>query len=238
MQARMQKTWSQGNDCPQRDRTESEGYEGVQTYIWMTEDNVVEVPKVNKEKTVVSYVRGVKYLGYSYYINKGKCLLTVHPKAKAKMRRHLKELTGRSNGMGYAKRKENLRLYIKGWVNYYHLATMKRLTEETDEWLRRRLRMCIWKSWKLPQTRIKNLIKCGINKYNARRWGYVKGYWRVASSPIMHTAASNMSLRKAGYICLSDSMPNGYPNEEPPYAEPHVQWCERSVNTKVGDKHL
>ena len=63
MQARMQKTWSQGNDCPQRDRTESEGYEGVQTYIWMTEDNVVEVPKVNKEKTVVSYVRGVKYLG-------------------------------------------------------------------------------------------------------------------------------------------------------------------------------
>ena len=40
----MQKTSPQGNDCPQRDRTESEGYEGVQTYIWMTEDNVVEVP--------------------------------------------------------------------------------------------------------------------------------------------------------------------------------------------------
>ena len=64
--------------------------------------------------------------------------------------------------------------------------------------------MCIWKSWKLPMTRIKNLIKCGINKYNARRWGYVKGYWRVANSPIMHTEASNMNLRKAGYICLSD----------------------------------
>lgn len=97
----------------------------------------------------------------------GKCLLTVHPKTKSKMRRRLKELTGRSNGMGYAKRKEKLRLYIKGWVNYYHLGTMKRLTKEADEWLRRRLRMCIWKSWKLPKTRIKNLIKCGINKYNA-----------------------------------------------------------------------
>ena len=101
--------------------------------------------KVNKEKTVVSYVRGVKYLGYSFYINNGKCLLTVHPKTKAKMRRRLKELTGRSNGMVYAKRKKELRLYINGWVNYYHLATMKRLVEETDEWLRRRLRMCIWK---------------------------------------------------------------------------------------------
>ena len=160
--------------------------------------------KVNKEKTVVSYVRGVKYLGYSFYINKGKCLLTVHPKTKAKMRRRLKELTGCSNGMGYAKRKENLRLYIKGWVNYYHLATMKRLTEETDEWLRRRLRMCIWRSWKLPKTRIKNLIKCGINKYSARRWGHVKGYWRVAGTPIMHMAASNVNLRKAGYTFLYD----------------------------------
>lgn len=130
--------------------------------------------------------------------------MTVHLKTKAKMRRRLKELTGRSNGMGYAKRKKELRLYIKGWVNYYHLATMKRLTEETDEWLRRRLRMCIWKSWKLPKTRAKNLIKCGINKYNARRWGCVKGYWRVAGSPIMLMAASNVNLRKAGYTFLYD----------------------------------
>ena len=64
--------------------------------------------------------------------------------------------------------------------------------------------MCIWKSWKLPKTRIKNLIKCGINKYNARRWGCVKGYWRVAGSPIMHMAASNVNLRKAGYTFLYD----------------------------------
>ena len=120
------------------------------------------------------------------------------------MRHRLKELTSRSNGMGYAKRKEELRLYIKGWVNYYHLATMKRLAEETDEWLRRRLRMCIWKSWKLPKTRIKNLMKCGIPKYYAYKWGYLKGYWRVAGSPVMSRAASTANLRKAGYTFLSD----------------------------------
>ena len=43
--------------------------------------------KVNKEKTVVSYVRGVKYLGYSFYVMKGKCQLTVHSKSKAKIER-------------------------------------------------------------------------------------------------------------------------------------------------------
>ena len=44
MKVRMQKTSAQANDCPQRDRTASEWYAGVQTFMWMTEDNIVEVP--------------------------------------------------------------------------------------------------------------------------------------------------------------------------------------------------
>ena len=161
--------------------------------------------KVNKEKTVVSYIRGVQYLGYSFYVHKGKCQLTVHPKSKAKMKSRLKELTSRSNGWGYEKRKQKLKEYIEGWVGYYHLAKMKRLCIETDEWLRRRIRMCIWKAWKLPKTRIKNLRKCGVKEYNARQWGYCKGYWRVSGTPIMHMAASTDNLRRAGYCCLLDS---------------------------------
>ena len=43
MKVRMQKTLAEANDCPQRDRTESDWYEGVQTFMWMTEDNIVEV---------------------------------------------------------------------------------------------------------------------------------------------------------------------------------------------------
>ncbi len=167
--------------------------------------------KVNREKTVVSYVKGVKYLGYSFYIKKGKCQLTVHPKAKAKMKSRLKELTSRSNGWGYAKRKQKLEEYIRGWVGYYHLANMKRLLMETDSWLRRRIRMCIWKAWKLPKARIRNLIRCGINDYDARRWGYVKGYWRVSGSTIMQRAASSQKLRDAGYPTLMGSYLEWHP---------------------------
>ena len=167
--------------------------------------------KVNKEKTVVSYVKGVKYLGYSFYMSKGKCQLTVHPKSKAKMKAKLKELTSRSNGMGYAKRKQILEEYIRGWVGYFHLANMKRLLMDTDSWLRRRIRMCIWKAWKLPKTRIKNLIRCGINEYDARRWGYVKGYWKVSGSPIMQRAASSQKLHDAGYPTLMGSYLEWHP---------------------------
>lgn len=104
--------------------------------------------KVNREKTVVSYVGGVKFLGYSFYVMRGKCLLRLHPKSKAKMKARLKELTSRSNGWGYELRKQKLKNYIVGWIGYYRLAQIKRLCIETNEWLRRRIRMCIWKSWK------------------------------------------------------------------------------------------
>ena len=117
--------------------------------------------KVNREKIIVSYVRGVKYLGYSFNVLKGKCSLVVHPKAK--MRSKLKELTNRSNGWGYEKRKQKLKEYMRGWVGYFHFAEMKRLCKETDEWLRCRICMCIWKAWKTPKTKIANLIRCDIS---------------------------------------------------------------------------
>ena len=168
--------------------------------------------KVNKDKTIVSYVRGVKYLGYSFYVMKGKCQLTVHPKSKAKMKSRLKELTSRSNGWGYAKRKQKLKEYIRGWVGYYHLANMKRLLLETDEWLRRRIRMCIWKAWKKAKTKVANLIICGINKCQAYEWGNTrKGYWRIAESPILKRAIDNNKLRSAGYVTLMEVYLEWYP---------------------------
>lgn len=139
--------------------------------------------KVNREKTAVSYVGGVKYLGYSFYVSKGKCYLRVHPKSKAKLTAKLKELTSRSNGWGYERRKQKLREYIRGWVGYYRHAQIKRLCLKTDEWLRRQIRMCIWKSWKKPKTRVKNLVKCGVSEWQAYQWGNTRlGYWRVAAA--------------------------------------------------------
>ena len=62
------------------------------------------------------------------------------------MKSKLKELTSRSKECGYEWRKRKLKEYIRGWVGYYHLAQIKRLCSDTDEWLRRRVRMCIWKA--------------------------------------------------------------------------------------------
>ena len=150
--------------------------------------------KVNKEKTVVSYVRGVKYLGYSFYVMKGNCQLTVHSKSKAKMKSRLKELTSRSNGWGYAKRKQKLKEYIRGWVGYYHLANMKRLLLETDEWLRRRICMCIWKAWKKVKTRVANYVGQVDVAYNDATTGARQIKLLGLSGTVGHLRVSNLLI--------------------------------------------
>jgi group II intron reverse transcriptase/maturase len=161
--------------------------------------------KVNKEKTAVAYISKIKFLGYSFYENEKGGRVRVHPKTIAKMKSRIKELTSRSNGWGDARRKETLREYIIGWVNYFKLADMKRLLPKVDEWYRRRIRMVIWKQWKRIRTRLRNLIKLGIEKYKA--WEYAntrKGYWRTANSPILTRSLTNDRLKQAGYIFFTD----------------------------------
>ncbi|HOS71955.1 MAG TPA: group II intron reverse transcriptase/maturase [Bacteroidales bacterium] len=161
--------------------------------------------RVNREKTKAGYIIGMKFLGYSFYVYSGKCRLSVHPKSLDKFKTKLKELTGRSNGMGYAQRKESLRYFIMGWLEYFKLADMKSKLQEMDMWYRRRLRMCIWKNWKRVRSRFRNLIRCGIEKRKAWEWANTrKGYWHISNSWILSRALNNDNLRRANYPLLMD----------------------------------
>lgn len=78
---------------------------------------------------------------------------------------------------------------MRGWLGYYGIAEMKNDMERWNEWLRRRIRMYIWKQWKKPRTRVENLKKLGMPDWQAYRNGNTrKGYWAVAGSGILtHT---------------------------------------------------
>lgn len=161
--------------------------------------------KVNKEKTVVDHAKKVKFLGFSFYSYKGKTRIRIHPKAIAKMKAKVKELTSRSNGMGNEVRIRKLRRYIMGWINYFKIADMKQLLHTTDEWMRRRIRMIYWKQWKRLKTKFKMLQSFGIAKQKA--WEYAntrKGYWRISNSPILNQSLGNNTLRNLGFIFFSD----------------------------------
>lgn len=160
---------------------------------------------VNREKSGINPINKIKFLGYSFYKYRGEGRLRVHPKSLLKMKARIKELTSRSNGWGNERRKEALSQYIKGWVQYFKLADMLKVLVKVDEWFRRRLRMVIWKQWKLTKTRLKNLTKLGVNRRKAWEWANSrKGHWHVAKSQILSTSITNERLKAAGYIFLLD----------------------------------
>lgn len=157
--------------------------------------------KVNEEKTVVSNVKGVKFLGYTFYIYRGEGRLRVHPKSIVKMKKRIKELTSRSNGWGYEERRTKLNEYVRGWTNYYKLADAKTFLKSFDEYYRRRIRMVYWKSWKKIRTKYRYLRKLGLDEGKA--WEFAntrKGYWRIAGSPILSRTLNTQFLDRIGYI--------------------------------------
>jgi len=161
--------------------------------------------KVNREKTQVARVKQAKYLGYGFYIQKGEGRLRIHPKSVQKFRDKIREITGRSNGMGTLARKTRLNQVIRGWINYFKLADAKNLIRELDEWIRSRIRMVTWKRWKKVRTRFENLKRLGIKEEQAWMWANTrKGYWRTAHSPILSIALSNERLKRAGYLSLME----------------------------------
>lgn len=161
--------------------------------------------KVNREKTVVAYIGKVKFLGYGFYPSKDGIKFRVHRKSVSKMKTRVKELTARSNALGYEMLKLKLKQFITGWVNYFKLADMKNLLRATDEWLRRRIRMYIWKRWKRIRTRYAMLKKLGLDYDTAFKFACTrKGYWRVANSPILSFTVTNARLKQAGYTFFWD----------------------------------
>ena len=158
--------------------------------------------KVNEEKTSIRKLSQTKYLGYGFYHNNG-TQLKVHKESLKKLTAKLKAVTSRSNALGYRQRRIKINQIIRGWIQYFKLANMRNHLQKLDEWLRRRIRMCAWKSWKKIKTKFTNLVKLGTTKYQAWQWANTrKSYWRIAKSPVLNRALNNKRIAERGYISL------------------------------------
>ena len=161
--------------------------------------------KVNREKTCVSHISKVKYLGYSFYKYRGKCRFRVHPKSVAKMKNKIRELTNRSNGWGNEYRALKLTQFIRGWVNYFGMADMKALLTKIDEWLRHKIRAIYWKQWKKVKTRYRKLEELGM-KEEYIQWHATmrQGIWNCSNNRMVQFALNNEKLREWGYPTFTE----------------------------------
>lgn len=158
--------------------------------------------KMNMDKSTAASVFSArfKFLGFALGKNGQGIYIRAHKKSLKKAKQKLKEKTRRSQPKTVRTVMKDVERYIRGWVGYYYIASMKNTMNSWNEWLRRRLRMYIWKQWKIPKARVKALIRLKIPKDKAYEWGNSRlGYWRVAGSPILSTAINNERLSQAGY---------------------------------------
>ena len=130
--------------------------------------------------------------------------IRVHAKSRRKAERKLRKLTSRSQGRKLDTVLNNVKVFMRGWLGYYAIADMDKYLKDLNSWLRRRIRMYIWKQWKLPRTRVENLKKLGMSDKKAYMNGNThKGYWAAAGSGILNTTITNERLERRGYYDIS-----------------------------------
>ena len=136
--------------------------------------------KVNADKTHITRPMNLKYLGFGFWkdskTKEWKC--RPHKDSVQKFKRTLKKLTERRKSMAFAERVKQLNRVIRGWINYFAIGRMKTAMTDIDAHLRTRLRVIIWKQWKVPKKRQWGLQKLGIGKDLARQTSYMGDHYQ------------------------------------------------------------
>ncbi len=157
--------------------------------------------RVNREKTQVSQGQQSHLLGFSFYRSKGQWEVRIAPKALRRIKEKIRSKTKRSDPSNAGEKIKKLEVVIEGWVNYFRIARARSVMRALDEMVRHRIRTGIWKQWKGPWTRIRNLRKLGASQRNAERWGNSSwGCYRMGNHPSTSTTVTNARLQRLGYV--------------------------------------
>lgn len=176
--------------------------EGNEIYLFLKDK--LRLP-INREKSGIRRPSDFELLGHAFVPTyqkgvKGKYQLVVKKNSWESLKRKLKQITKKTKPYSFEERLKKLAEVWRGWVNNYRLASIHAKLKAIDEWLRNRLRYCIWHDWKKPERKRKNLIRLGVDQDHAYAWSRTrKGGWAVAQSPILTTTITLSRLRRKGY---------------------------------------
>ena len=162
---------------------------------------------VNREKSrtvSVFAIRNFKFLGFALGRNGKGIYVRVHLKSWKKFKSRLKELSSRKRWQSIKLSLEKIKVYARGWLNYYGIASMKNNIDDINGWLYHRIRMCIWKQWKKPRTKYKNLVKLGIPEhYAATIANSRRKYWYISNNKAVIWALNKERLINSGFYDLA-----------------------------------
>jgi len=160
---------------------------------------------VNREKSAVARPWKRKFLGYTVTTH-FQPKLRVAPQSVKRLKTKLRELFRRGRGRNLAKFLEELRPILIGWVSYYRKSEVRGVFEQLDQWIRRKLRAILWRQWKRPRTRVKELMRRGLTEETACISACNgRGPWWNAGASHMNRAVPTRVLRKLGLVSLLET---------------------------------
>ncbi|MFN8698153.1 MAG: group II intron reverse transcriptase/maturase [Flavobacteriales bacterium] len=165
---------------------------------------------INREKSGIRRPVNFKLLGYEFVPTyekgtKGQYQLVVSENGWKELKAKIRTITRKTAPLSLAERTRQLKEIGRGWVNYFRLASLVGKLGTVDSWVRNRLRYCIWKDWKKPERKRRNLMRLGVDYHHAFAWSRTrKGGWAIAQSPILTTTITLDRLAKRGYESLLD----------------------------------
>jgi RNA-directed DNA polymerase len=146
--------------------------------------------KVNEAKSAVARPEGRKFLGFS--ISNDGSERRIAPKALATFQARIRNVTRRTLGKSLPQVVEELRPYLIGWRSYFGFCQTPRVLTQLEAWIRRRLRMYLWRQWQNGTNRFKELRRRGVSKFLAAvAAGSPTGFWRMSGHPAVQMALRN-----------------------------------------------
>ena len=161
---------------------------------------------VNVAKSAVARPWVRKFLGYSLTWHKTP-KLRIAPSSLKRLEEKIREVLQGANGRSLASVIDKLNPILRGWMAYFRLTETKQALEEIDGWLRRKLRCILWRQWKRPYTRAKNLMKAGLTEERAFRSAFnQRGPWWNSGASHMNQAFQKSFFDRLGLVSLLDTM--------------------------------
>lgn len=163
--------------------------------------------KVNVAKSAVARPWSRVFLGYSLTCHR-QARLKVAKESLRRLRQKAKALfrQGRGRNLEWFIR-EDLNPLLRGWSSYFRHSEVKGALEESDQWLRRRLRCMIWRQWKRPRTRRRKLRALGLdNTRSAASSSNGRGPWWNSGASHANAAMPRKFFDLRGLLSLLDSV--------------------------------
>jgi RNA-directed DNA polymerase len=162
--------------------------------------------KVNQAKSAVARPWQRKFLGYSLTWHQRPKLRIAKPSVQ-KLTVKVRALLRGAHGRSLAATIQMLNPVLRGWAAYFKLAETKRALEERDGWIRHKLRGVLWRQWKRPYARARNLMQRGLARERAWRSATNgHGPWWNAGASHMHAAFPQSWFDHLGLVSLLDTV--------------------------------